>query len=156
VDLRGNAGGSLPEGIAFAGLWYEEGAQLLTLHREEDGPAVASVKNLAERELQSPVVAVIDGRTASTAEVVAGLIGALPNGFLVGQKTAGDPVARVDIIAGDPPCSMEMRLTIQLQGRAVYHNGIEPDFPIKPGANFQARFHEQSLRILNTPLGDKL
>jgi|GEM_PF-3398403 len=156
VDLRGNAGGSLPEGIAFAGLWYEKKSPLITLYRRKNGPEVAAVKSLSKKELKTPVVAIIDENTASTAEVVAGLISALPQGWLVGQKTAGDPVARVDIIAGDPPRSMEMRLMIRLHNRPVHNDGIIPDYIIKPGEFFGKQCLEKAVLILNNPPGDNL
>lgn len=155
VDLRGNTGGLLQEGIALAGLWYDEGAPLLTLYRDENDSPVASIKCLSQKELQNPVVAIIDGNTMSTAEVVAGLIGFLPNGCLVGQKTFGDPIARVDIIAGNPPRSMEMKLIIKLQDCEVHHKGIEPDFYIQPGEKFTRQGIEHSLLILKTFQGIK-
>lgn len=149
VDLRGNAGGLLQEGIAFAGLWYDEDAPLLTLYRDENDSPVASIKNLYQKELNSPVVSIIDEKTISTAEVVAGLISALPNSRLVGRKTAGDPFARVEILAGDPPRSLEMKLTIQLHGSVVHHKGLHPDYTIKQSQDFQEQCIKQSILVLN-------
>jgi carboxyl-terminal processing protease len=88
LDLRGNPGGLFTIAIQIADRFIAEGVLVSTRGRTEGSNAVhrARADDLA---FAMPLVVLIDGETASAAEVVAGAIKDHHRGRLVGQQTYG-------------------------------------------------------------------
>jgi carboxyl-terminal processing protease len=88
VDLRGTAGGSLPEAAAVANLFIKDGVIAQTVGRE--GKALKTFSADPKAVLFSgPVVALIDSGTAGAAEVVASALLERNRGQVVGEKSFG-------------------------------------------------------------------
>jgi len=88
VDLRGTAGGSLPEAVAVANMFIKEGVIAQTVGRESKALKTFN----ADPELTlftGPVVALIDTGTAGAAEVVASALVERNRGQIVGEKSFG-------------------------------------------------------------------
>lgn len=88
LDLRGNRGGLLPQAAAVADVFLQSGEILRTDGRHPDAARtlLASGQDLAHGR---PVVVLIDGRTASSAEVVAAALSDRGRAALVGSATTG-------------------------------------------------------------------
>ena len=88
LDLRGNRGGLLSEAVAVAGAFLPGGTVARTTGRHPDAARVweASGPDLA-RGL--PVVVLVDGRSASAAEIVAAALGERGRAVVVGSATTG-------------------------------------------------------------------
>jgi len=92
LDLRGNTGGSLKHAAKVADEFLTSGMLLRTV-----GPDGGSVQNLQSRmdatdtgtEVGVPVILVVNDRTASGSEIVAGALLELERAALVGQRTYG-------------------------------------------------------------------
>lgn len=87
LDYRGNGGGILQEAIKIVGLFTPKGTEVVTtkgrhnsrVFRTEQEPLLPSV----------PLVVMIDGGSASAAEIVAGALQDLDRAVLIGQRSFG-------------------------------------------------------------------
>lgn len=107
VDLRGNGGGLLEMYRWFVGHFLpEERVPMRTTARDPANPAAQSVADLVvlprRRPLLQPLAVLIDGRTASSAELAAVTLAEQREALLVGEPTCGCAVAvRVEYVLPD-------------------------------------------------------
>lgn len=87
VDLRGNPGGEMSEGVRFLDRFVTEGELLQSAVRGEP-PKTWSAKNDGT-ELGERVVVLVDAGTASASEIVAGGLKARRGATIVGQPMVG-------------------------------------------------------------------
>ena len=88
LDLRGNRGGVLSEAVAVAGAFLPGGTVAQTTGRHPEAVRLwqASGPDLAGG---LPMVVLVDGRSASAAEIVAATLGERGRAVVVGSATAG-------------------------------------------------------------------
>ena len=88
LDLRGNPGGLLDQGVEVADLFVRDGLILTTHGRHPDSHQVfdAASDDVAEG---LPVVVLLDGSSASAAEIVAAALQDAERAVLVGSNTFG-------------------------------------------------------------------
>jgi len=87
LDLRNNPGGLLDSAIATADLFLEDG-QILS-ERSKEGVITEHRAQPSEDDWLAPMVVLINGGTASAAEVVAGALGDNQRAPLIGEPTYG-------------------------------------------------------------------
>ena len=94
LDLRGNRGGLLGQAVAVAGAFLPGGVVAQTAGRHPDSARIylASANDLAAG---LPVVVLVDGRSASAAEVVAAALGDRGRAVVVGSATTGKGLIQV-------------------------------------------------------------
>lgn len=88
LDLRGNRGGFLNEAIKIADLFLDEGIITYTLS-DENGAPQYYLANKGDMTASKPMVILVDGLTASAAEVLAGALFEQNRAVLIGTKTYG-------------------------------------------------------------------
>ena len=130
LDLRGNGGGTLDSTPGVAGIWL-------------DDKPVVSVRSTqgSNRNMQSegtavlvgvPLAVLINGGTASAAEIVAGALHDGKAATLVGEKTFGKGTVQEIIPLDD---GAELKVTVQRwftpNGKNISKNGIKPDVTVK-------------------------
>jgi carboxyl-terminal processing protease len=88
LDLRGNRGGLLRQAVAVADLFLAQGEIVATRGRHPDAARtyVAAGADLADR---LPIAVLVDGATASAAEIVAASLQARRRAVVVGSVTLG-------------------------------------------------------------------
>jgi carboxyl-terminal processing protease len=88
LDLRGNRGGLLGQAVAVASAFLAEGVVAMTGGRHPDAARtyVSAGPDLARGV---PLVVLVDGRTASAAEIVAAALSDRGRGVVVGSATTG-------------------------------------------------------------------
>lgn len=88
LDLRGNRGGLLRQAVSAADMLLPEGVVAYTVGRD---PAAAHVWMSGSGELaeEMPVVIIVDGRTASAAEVLAAALADRGRAVVIGSTTLG-------------------------------------------------------------------
>lgn len=86
LDLRNNAGGLLPESITVADEFIDDG--VLIYERDMQGET-AYDSSPGGRGAEIPLVVLVNGGTASGAEIVAGAIQDSGRAILIGQRTFG-------------------------------------------------------------------
>ena len=87
LDLRGNPGGLLDAGVAVAGDFLDGGAVLV--ERQANGSQRTYNAPAGGDAAQGHMVVLVDGGTASAAEIVAGALQDRGRAPLVGEKTFG-------------------------------------------------------------------
>jgi len=128
LDLRGNGGGSTDGAIAALGLFLP-GATLFPMKRRDGSLETERAPEPAAAERWTgPVAALVDGNTASAAEMIAGALAAYRRGPLVGRPTYGKGCAQE--YQDDDARAGVLRLTTLLyalpDGAPVQRVGITP------------------------------
>ncbi|GAC1305418.1 MAG: hypothetical protein NVSMB19_16860 [Vulcanimicrobiaceae bacterium] len=127
LDLRGNGGGYGDEATAVAALFLD-GPVFIT--RERGGP-VRVARARMRAPFVEPLAVLVDGNTASAAEIVAGAVQDAGIGTIVGQRTFGKGL--VQSIFPLPDGSALKVTTARYttpKGRAIDRVGIRPDTPV--------------------------
>lgn len=89
LDLRGNGGGSLSEAVDIAGLFVPKGTEVVST-KGKIAQAAQTFKTQREPlDLHIPLVVLVDGQSASAAEIVAGAMQDLDRGIILGRRTYG-------------------------------------------------------------------
>jgi carboxyl-terminal processing protease len=88
LDLRGNPGGLLTEGVAVADMFLSKN-QLIVSHRGRSQRERRYYATRGSRNAPYPLVVLIDRYTASAAEIVAGAIQDHDRGLIVGEGSFG-------------------------------------------------------------------
>ncbi len=87
VDLRGNPGGYLSQAVAVADIWLAEGAIVSTVDRSSG--AQRDMARTLGTDTTTQLVVMVDGRTASAAEIVAGALQDRGRAQVVGETSYG-------------------------------------------------------------------
>ncbi len=128
LDLRGNGGGST-EGAAAALGMFIPGAELFPMKRR-DGTieTEAAPEPPQDERWDGPLATLVDGSTASAAEMIAGALAAYHRAPTVGRQTYGKGCAQE--YEDDDPRTGVLRLTTLLyalpDGTAVQRVGLAP------------------------------
>ena len=88
LDLRGNPGGLLAEGVAVAEMFLQRG-QVIVSHRGRASREKQYTASRNNRGNNVPLVVVINRMTASAAEIVSGAIQDHDRGLIVGEPSFG-------------------------------------------------------------------
>ena len=94
LDLRGNRGGLLGQAVAVAGAFLPGGIVARTAGRHPDADRVY-IASAADLAAGAPVVVLVDGRSASAAEIVAAALADRGRAVVVGSVTTGKGLVQV-------------------------------------------------------------
>lgn len=130
LDLRYNPGGYLDTAIDIASFWVEEGV----IVKEDYGdPAKNNEYNArGNAKLKSlKTVVLINGGSASAAEIVAGALQDYQLATLVGEKTFGKGTIQ-DLTQLDDGSAIKLTIARWLtpKGKSIEENGITPDVEV--------------------------
>lgn len=133
LDLRGNGGGSL-DGAARAVGVFLPGAPVFPLKRRDGALELEHAPAPANGQVwRGPVAALVDGYTASAAEMIAGALQAYRRGPVIGARTFGKGC--VQEYFDDPSGAGVLRLTTMLfalpDGAAVQGVGLTPTLTLE-------------------------
>ena len=133
LDLRGNGGGSL-DGAARAIGVFLPGAPIFPLKRRDGVIELQHAPAPAEGHVwRGPVAALVDGYTASAAEMIAGALQAYRRGPVIGARTFGKGC--VQEYFDDPSGAGVLRLTTMLfslpDGAALQGVGLTPSLVLE-------------------------
>ena len=131
-DLRSNPGGLLEEAINVSSIFLKEGVVVSTEGRDPSVKDIRYVKKSGLKELEVPLIVLINGASASASEIVAGAIQDQKRGLIMGTRSFGkgsvQTIAKVDDKQG-------IKLTIAQymtpSGKKIQALGINPDLKIK-------------------------
>ena len=94
LDLRGNRGGLLGQAVAVAGAFLPGGVVTRTAGRHPDADRVY-IASATDITAGAPVVVLVDGRSASAAEIVAAALADRGRAVVVGSVTTGKGLVQV-------------------------------------------------------------
>jgi carboxyl-terminal processing protease len=131
LDLRSNPGGLLDEAVSLSSVFMKEGPVVSTEGRDTSQREVRLVAQTGHKELDIPLVVLINGASASASEIVAGALQDAKRAMIMGTRSFGkgsvQTVAKVDETQG-------VKLTVAQYltplGRRIQAVGIEPDIEV--------------------------
>ncbi len=142
LDLRGNSGGSMIQACRSADLFLQEGMVIRTA-----GPDGQRVDNLLREyrahpdgtEPEVPLVVLVDRRSASASEILAGSLALLDRAVLVGERTHGKGTVQklFTLRPGDDDRRVRFKLTVAqylVAGDTPIEtgHGLDPDLALEP------------------------
>ncbi len=125
LDLRANPGGSLTAVVDMCRMILPEG---LIVYTEDKYGQRVEYSCDGKRELEVPLVVLVDGNSASASEIMAGAIKDYELGTLVGTTTFGKGIVQQVLPFKD---GSAVKLTVSSyytpEGNNIHGTGIEPD-----------------------------
>ncbi|MFH1627306.1 MAG: S41 family peptidase [Pseudomonadota bacterium] len=130
IDLRNNPGGLLSQAIEVSELFLDSGIIVSTKGRENAHNIKASAhKNKTERKY--PIIVLVNGGSASAAEIVAGALQDNKKAIILGTRTFGKGSVQSILPLSD---GSGLRLTTARyytpNGKSIQSSGITPDIEI--------------------------
>lgn len=162
VDLRFNPGGLLEEALDVANLFVGQGVLLRTRGRSTESGKVYEAQASLLRFPDTPLVLLVNGSTASAAEVLAGTLQDHKRAVLLGSRTYGKGVVQSAItehFGEDVVIKLTTARYYTPLGRCIDRkftnsdagmDGLEPDFTI-PAASRDLRKLRSHLREREIP-----
>ncbi|TDJ06862.1 MAG: S41 family peptidase [Deltaproteobacteria bacterium] len=128
LDLRANPGGLLDEAVNVSSLFLRDGIVVSIEGRDKKFNEIKFVNKGGMKDIDTPMVVLIDGSSASASEIVAGALKDHKRAILMGSRSFGkgsvQTVAKIDKTRG-------MKLTIAQymtpSGKKIQAIGVEPD-----------------------------
>jgi carboxyl-terminal processing protease len=151
LDLRGDPGGLLSEAVETASAFLDGGSVVTYTRREEDPQHLDAG---GKGDTRTPLVVLVDGGTASAAEVVTGALQDRGRAVVVGSRTFGKGSVQ------EPhrlPDGSSLALTVARytlpSGRSVEGVGIEPDIEVDDGSSTDLAL-KRAIEVLSGLLAD--
>ncbi len=134
VDLRDNPGGLLSAAVAITGQLLPAGSEIVSVRGREGVRAEEHFRaDGASHITDLPVVALVNGRSASAAEIMAGALQDHHRAVLVGETTFGKAsVQNVLRLSTRPECAVRLTTAHYYTpaGRMIHGQGIQPDIAL--------------------------
>ena len=89
LDLRGNGGGLIDEAIQLVGLFVDKGTEVVTTKGKTATSNRSYTTSISPYFRDMPLVILVNGQTASAAEIVSGGLQDLGRAKLIGERTFG-------------------------------------------------------------------
>lgn len=161
LDLRGNPGGAVADALLMADLFLGAGRRLVRFEGGSLSPAARALREKAyesrasEADFGGPLVALVDGSSASASELLAMALRESGRARLVGERTFGKGVAQIvqplavteDAAGGRLPAAIVDLLSVTAlrfvsgSGSIDLHGtGLEPDVVSLAAAPPEAEF----------------
>ncbi len=129
LDLRGNPGGYVNEAVGVASQFLTDGLVYIERNAADERTEHPVSPDGVATDL--PLVVVVDGNTASSAEIVSGALQDADRATIVGETTFGTGTVLGEFDLSD---GSALRVgTVEWltpTGRRIWHEGIAPDVPI--------------------------
>ena len=129
LDLRGNPGGYVNEAVGVASQFLTSG--LVYVERNAQGQTTDHPVSAGGVATDLPLVVLVDGNTASAAEIVSGALQDADRAKVVGETTFGTGTVLGEFDLSD---GSALRVgTVEWltpSGRRIWHEGIAPDVSI--------------------------
>jgi carboxyl-terminal processing protease len=154
LDLRNNGGGLLESGVKVATLFLDGGVVMYETQR--DAPEkVYSAPNNQSFAATAPLVVIVNGNTASAAEIVAGALLDRNRAPLIGQKTFGKgSVQLVYDLSDKSSLHVTAYLWYTPARRELDGQGLVPTYEVAPGTDGRDPEMEHALNLLIEALSD--
>lgn len=129
LDLRSNPGGDLDAVVEISRKILPEGLILYTEDKEGNRKEYTCD---GSRELQIPLVVLVNGYSASASEILAGAIQDYNKGTLVGTTTYGKGIVqRIHSLDDGTAIKLTVSAYFTPSGRNIHGIGIEPDIELE-------------------------
>ena len=130
LDLRNNPGGVLSAAVSVSDVFLKDGLIVYTEGRGEDNELRFNAKP-GDKLDGAPLVVLVNGGSASAAEIVAGALQDRQRAIIMGEQTFGKGSVQTILPMNN---NTALKLTTARyytpSGRSIQANGIEPDITI--------------------------
>jgi carboxyl-terminal processing protease len=141
LDLRNNPGGLLEQAVALVDLFLD-GGEVVSTRGRDSGKNSSLFATKGEFLKGTPVVVLINGGSASAAEIVAGALQAHGRGLVVGEKSFGKgSVQTIRPLNNGGAIKLTISRYYTPDGKSVQNDGITPDIMIEQVADLE-KLHE--------------
>lgn len=131
LDLRNDPGGFFDGAIAVASEWLEPQDVVVAERGKGGGPRSEFVTNGAHRLRGIPTTVLINGGSASAAEIVAGALQDHGKAKLIGEKSFGKgSVQEYEELADGSALKLTVALWYTPKDRSINELGIQPDIVV--------------------------
>jgi len=152
LDLRNNPGGLLGQSVKVSDMFLKSGVIVSSKGREKDSEHIYTARDNG-CEPKYPVIILINGGTASAAEIVSGALHDNKRAILLGSQTFGKGSVQTIVPLKD---GSALKLTIAKYytpaGESIQARGIVPDIvveyikPVTTGKNESRQIREEDLK----------
>lgn len=130
-DLRSNPGGLLDQAVDISSIFLKEGVVVSTEARDPNNKEIRYVKKTGYKDLDIPIVVLVNGASASASEIVAGALQDHKRAIIMGTQTFGkgsvQTVAKID---KDNGVKLTVAQYMTPKNRKIQAIGIVPDIKI--------------------------
>jgi len=146
LDLRDDPGGLMAEAVETASAFLDGGP---VVAYDQRGASPRVLNALGHGDTGIPLVVLVDGGTASAAEIVAGALQDRGRAVLIGSRTFGKGSVQAPTRLSDGS-ALELTVGHYLTpaGRSLDGVGIEPDVAV-PARAPAAQFEERAIEVLS-------
>ena len=128
LDLRSNPGGLLDEAVEVASAFLDGGP---VVSYERRGKAPRTLTAFSGGDVTTPLVVLVDGATASAAEVVAAALQDRNRAVVVGSRTFGKgSVQEPSLLSDGSGLELTVGRYLTPSGRTIEGQGLEPDVAV--------------------------
>jgi carboxyl-terminal processing protease len=151
IDLRNNPGGLVNAAVSVSNTFLESGEIVSTRGRNPDEVEHMDAKPGLDKTKGVPVVILINGGTASAAEIVSGALQDHHRAIIMGTQSFGKgSVQTIMPLKNEGGLRLTTAEYFTPSGRSIQAKGITPDIEVKPAKieEFEQadRFHEADLK----------
>lgn len=130
LDLRSNPGGLLSEGISVASLFIDGGD--IVKRKNKDGTIKSYQTSLPVKLPSTPLIVLVDGGSASAAEIVAGALQDRGRATLIGEQTFGKgSVQELEALTNGGQLKVTVAEWLTPKDRLINGTGITPDLVVE-------------------------
>jgi carboxyl-terminal processing protease len=133
LDLRNNPGGLIDQAITVANAFLKHGEILSTRGRGADGTQIFRAQAGKDISDGKPVIALINGGSASASEIVAGALQDHKRAMIVGTRSFGKGSVQTLIPLGSESGALSLTTARYFtpSGRSIQAKGISPDIEVQ-------------------------
>jgi carboxyl-terminal processing protease len=133
LDLRGNRGGLVSTAVAIADYWLDEG--VIFIEQKADGSEIVQQATPGAMT-DAPLVVIVDGGSASAAEIVAGALQDHGRAKLVGEKSYGKgSVQLIHELPDESSLHVTNAQWLTPNRRPISGEGLQPDVAVGAGSD---------------------
>jgi carboxyl-terminal processing protease len=151
LDLRDDPGGLLDEAVRVTSRFLESGIVLLV--KEAHGRTQPVPTRKEQSVCSLPLVVLVNGGTASAAEIVGGALQDAGRATLVGETTFGTgTLLREFPLSDGSALNVAVEEWLTPKGRVIWHKGITPDVVVPLPAQVPPLFPRQEASLTEAQL----
>ena len=129
IDLRDNSGGLLSAAIEVAGCFLPKGQLIVSIKGRKSDDVRNFKANSSKSFLETPVVFLMNGGSASASEIVGGALSVLGRAQIIGEQSFGKgSVQTIFPLANDSGLRLTTAMYFLPDGSTIHEQGIEPKY----------------------------
>ena len=129
IDLRDNSGGLLSAAIEVAGCFLPKGQLIVSIKGRKTDDVRNFKANSSKSFLETPVVFLMNGGSASASEIVGGALSVLGRAQIIGEQSFGKgSVQTIFPLANDSGLRLTTAMYFLPDGSTIHEQGIEPKY----------------------------